>query len=227
MEERVVIPSATLKQFLHKAPPVGVVMVARIIAELQSDPAAPFVIVRHHYASTPHTDRQWYLSLSLLKATGLFAFTPSRHSTVVTMLDGQIAPDAQESKPKRKAKPVASQAVLERYDKFVAQFNQIKSKTVGRTMRFGREQNAIINFKKFLDEAVYEPRDVLNALQNALKDPYHVANGYGYITPEFMLRSDKLARYVNYTPPNETKTATQEPDLFGRLHARQAAASGQ
>ena len=54
--------------------------------------------------------------------------------------------------------------------------------------------------------------DFEQAIKNALVDPYHKENGYKYITPEFLVRADKLDKFsqrsvvVSAKPKTEVET---------------------
>lgn len=45
----------------------------------------------------------------------------------------------------------------------------------------------------------YTSRDIVKAVNNCLSDPYHQQHRH-YLTPEFISRSDKLEKYLNYNP---------------------------
>lgn len=57
--------------------------------------------------------------------------------------------------------------------------------------------------------------DVGKAVDNAMKDPFHIENGYKYLTAEFFSRSSKLDKFrnVNGTPvtaPRESEAAMKD-----------------
>jgi uncharacterized phage protein (TIGR02220 family) len=43
----------------------------------------------------------------------------------------------------------------------------------------------------------YTKDDIVNAIRNASKDPFHIESNYKYITLEFLTKPDKLDRFVN------------------------------
>ena len=43
----------------------------------------------------------------------------------------------------------------------------------------------------------YTKDDIVNAIRNASKDPFHIESSYKYLTLEFLTKPDKLDRFVN------------------------------
>ena len=43
----------------------------------------------------------------------------------------------------------------------------------------------------------YTKEDIVNAIRNASKDPFHIESNYKYLTLEFLTKPDKLDRFVN------------------------------
>ena len=43
----------------------------------------------------------------------------------------------------------------------------------------------------------YTKEDIVNAIRNASKDPFHMDSNYKYLTLEFLTKPDKLDRFVN------------------------------
>jgi uncharacterized phage protein (TIGR02220 family) len=43
----------------------------------------------------------------------------------------------------------------------------------------------------------YTKDDIVNAIRNASKDPFHIESNYKYLTLEFLTKPDKLDRFVN------------------------------
>lgn len=58
----------------------------------------------------------------------------------------------------------------------------------------------------------YTTEQIIQAVQNCFNDQYHKENP-NYLTPEFILRNDKLDKYVNYTKVT-TSTGVQFPNFW-------------
>lgn len=74
---------------------------------------------------------------------------------------------------------------------FIETFNMILGKSFKSTDAvFGK-------FKARLKEG-YTPTQMLEALENAKKHPYHIETKFHYLTPEFITRPDKIELYKNH-----------------------------
>jgi biotin operon repressor len=60
-------------------------------------------------------------------------------------------------------------------------------------------------FRKCLK--THSSKDMLRALENAMKEPYHIENEFNDLTPEFITRADKLEKYLNYVPKKKDTQA--------------------
>jgi len=58
----------------------------------------------------------------------------------------------------------------------------------------------------------YSPEEIIKALKIALSDPYHTENNWKHITPEFILRVDKLDKFLNQV--NGTPVAAQQKAVY-------------
>lgn len=79
------------------------------------------------------------------------------------------------------------------FQSFIDRFNQIKGSQFRGDDKARRQFHARIKSGITIDE-------MIQALQNAMKDSYHIESKYKHLTPEFFTRSDKLDRFLN--PPN-------------------------
>ncbi|MGY5550808.1 DUF6291 domain-containing protein [Riemerella anatipestifer] len=57
----------------------------------------------------------------------------------------------------------------------------------------------------------YTKEDILEAIENAVKDKYHMEQGYKYLTPEFFSRPVTLDKYKNTT----SQKATEKKKTYG------------
>ncbi|MDR1116500.1 MAG: hypothetical protein LBL33_10235, partial [Tannerella sp.] len=76
------------------------------------------------------------------------------------------------------------------FKKFVGDFNGIRESKFQAIEKVGRSFNARL-------KEGFTPDQMLQALKTAMKDDFHVKNGYKYLTPEFFTRPDKLERFLN------------------------------
>jgi hypothetical protein len=80
-----------------------------------------------------------------------------------------------------------------KYIEFIQKFNLIrKSKfTI-------KDQKAKRQFDERLKNGFTEDQ-ILTALENLMKDSFHIENNFKYLTPEFITRSDKIEKGLNFT----------------------------
>lgn len=76
---------------------------------------------------------------------------------------------------------------------FVEEFNKIKG-TPQKPARYKADSKIDSLLKARLKN--YTPQEILTAVRNCKNDPYHLENPK-YLTPEFILRADKLQKYLN------------------------------
>lgn len=84
---------------------------------------------------------------------------------------------------------------------FIEKFNEIRGS------KFKPSEKVERSLKSRLKN--YEPRDIIKALKNAMTDQYHVDNNFKYLTPEFILRQDKLEYFLNLPSVAVVQTQTQ------------------
>jgi uncharacterized phage protein (TIGR02220 family) len=87
--------------------------------------------------------------------------------------------------------------LLRKFGLFVDLFNRIKRS------KFKGDKKARGQFKQRIKEG-FSMDDFEQAIRNCMSDPYHKENP-NYLTPEFITRSDKLEKYLNYQAPNPGK----------------------
>ena len=75
------------------------------------------------------------------------------------------------------------------WDKLLIQFNEITGKKT--KVLNSKTKNSIIARLK----ERYEKKDLLVAIQNCYKDPYHKETNHKYLTLEFISRPDKMEKY--------------------------------
>lgn len=77
------------------------------------------------------------------------------------------------------------------YLKFINFFNSIAKRNFKVTDKVKAALNARLK--------TYDKKDILKAIENAHKDQYHIENGFKYLTPEYILREDKVEMFLNIT----------------------------
>jgi len=92
---------------------------------------------------------------------------------------------------------------------FIENFNKITERN------FRVNDKVEDQLEKRLNEG-YQLTDILNAVKNCAGDPFHIENP-NYLTPAFILRVDKLEKYLNWKPrlnkPGGHKHETDYPIL--------------
>ena len=79
------------------------------------------------------------------------------------------------------------------YESFIDQFNAVKkSRFAYKDSKARRQFLSLIN-------AGYSSDQMITALQNFMKDQYHIDTGFKHLTPEFITRSDKIEKGLNMT----------------------------
>jgi uncharacterized phage protein (TIGR02220 family) len=84
---------------------------------------------------------------------------------------------------------------------FVDNFNKIISRN------FRPNTKVEDCFKKRVKEG-YQPSDFILAVKNCAADPWHIENPH-YLTPEFILRPEKLEKYLNWKPGQKQSIAAK------------------
>jgi hypothetical protein len=75
------------------------------------------------------------------------------------------------------------------YDKFIDYFNSFANRS------FRINEKLINTLNKRLK--TYSKQQLQDAIKNAHNDDYHITTNFKYLTPELILREDKLERFVN------------------------------
>jgi hypothetical protein len=78
---------------------------------------------------------------------------------------------------------------------FIKEFNKI------RQTKYQPIDKVKAAFRKRLK--THSSKEILRALENAMKDQYHIDNQFNQLTPEFITRADKLEKYLNYQVKKE------------------------
>jgi hypothetical protein len=90
----------------------------------------------------------------------------------------------------RKGKEKKGNESKEKYTDFIESVCLITSKNY----RGDKKSEAAFNARM---KEGYEVEDILEALENAIKQEIHIKNNYRYLTPEFITRQDKIELYKN------------------------------
>lgn len=77
------------------------------------------------------------------------------------------------------------------YQKFIDKFNSFAGRSFRVTDKVKKSLNARLKD--------YDKKEILRAIEMAHKSEYHINSGFEYLTPEFILRPDKLEKFLNQT----------------------------
>lgn len=75
------------------------------------------------------------------------------------------------------------------FDKFIDTFNRIANRN------FKATQKVKASLKARLKN--YSKVDIFKAIENAHRDEYHIETNFKYLTPEFILREEKIEKFLN------------------------------
>lgn len=75
------------------------------------------------------------------------------------------------------------------YDRFIKMFNGFAD----RKFRLNDKIKSALNSRV----KTYDPKEIKKAIEIAHNDRYHIETKFKYLTPEYILRVDKLERYLN------------------------------
>ncbi|MDR0431180.1 MAG: conserved phage C-terminal domain-containing protein [Tannerellaceae bacterium] len=94
------------------------------------------------------------------------------------------------------------------FSEFIAGFNRIRGSRFQAIDKVKRQFNARL-------KEGFTPAQMLQALETAMKDRYHISEGYKYLTPEFFTRSDKIDKFINVnsSSPTSGQEITHAPQL--------------
>lgn len=80
---------------------------------------------------------------------------------------------------------------MENLSSFISKFNLVrKSNFKATSEKLANALNARLKEK-------YTIEQIISATRNAMREKYHIENKYRHLTPEFMLRQDKLEKYLD------------------------------
>ena len=80
------------------------------------------------------------------------------------------------------------------YPDFLKLFNETTGK------KYRKLDNKTQNHLKELQTLGFTQDDILNAIKNCMADEFHQQNNMKFLTPEFITRTDKLEKFLNYKP---------------------------
>jgi hypothetical protein len=93
------------------------------------------------------------------------------------------------------------------FQNFISEFNRIRGSKFQAIEKVKRQFNARL-------KEGFTTEQMLQALQNATKDKFHIENGFKYLTPEFFTRADKIEKFLNVnTPSSQEQEKTTAPKL--------------
>ena len=75
------------------------------------------------------------------------------------------------------------------FNKFIIFFNSFAKRNFRVTEKLKRTLKARLK--------IYSKEQIQQAIQNAHKEDYHITTNFKYLTPELILREDKLERFIN------------------------------
>lgn len=96
------------------------------------------------------------------------------------------------------------------YNTFITRFNEV------RKSNFRGNKKIQSSFEARLKEG-FTVDDIILATKEAMGEQNHIEVNFKYITPEFMVRIDKLERFLNQAKSKGTKilTSKEKPDMTG------------
>lgn len=127
----------------------------------------------------------------------------------VWQLQKEMAVDQEKNNNFNKEKKREENIIINIHAQFVSQFNSITQKAFRGNAKTQSQLKARLNEKYTLEQ-------ILLATKNCFADPYHKENPK-YLTPEFILRADKLEKYLNIKmvdQPIEEKREAPKKDFF-------------
>lgn len=77
------------------------------------------------------------------------------------------------------------------YSDYIKEFSNIRG------INFKETNKTLISFTARIKDG-FTLKEMITALKNAMTDQYHIENRFNNLTPEFITRSDKLEKYLNY-----------------------------
>lgn len=75
------------------------------------------------------------------------------------------------------------------YQKFIDKFNSFADRKFRITVKVKSALNARLKD--------YDKKEIITAIEKAHKDEFHIGNNFKYLTPEFILRPEKLEKFLN------------------------------
>jgi hypothetical protein len=99
--------------------------------------------------------------------------------------------------------PLSSSGSL---SEFITSFNE------KRCSKFQAIEKVKKQFNARLKEG-FTPAQMLQALENAMKDKYHIQEKYKYLTPEFFTRADKIEKFLNISNGEAKEGSIPAPKL--------------
>ena len=115
----------------------------------------------------------------------------NKDSTFIATLSLPDSPCERNLNPKEsKVKEIKVKESKEKYADFIESVCLI----TGKSYRGDKKSEGAFNAR--IQEG-YQTEDILEALENAIKQENHIKNSFRYLTPEFITRQDKIELYKN------------------------------
>lgn len=150
----------------------------------------PFEIQTKHVRNTNETQTKTNKNVKNVKneniqvvAKATTSQEENKNKTLST-LTGSVAPSTN-------GVPIYNGDRSSKMSEYIDRFNKL----TGRSFKHLSDRTGKA-FLKRLDEG-YTLDEILEAVQNAYKAPYHIETEFRYLTPEFFTRTDKLEMYIN------------------------------
>ena len=113
---------------------------------------------------------------------------------VYEIFDSNTQSKVKESKVKKNVSTNVETLDID-FDKFIENFNEFAKKKYRLT---NKVKSSLISRLKD-----YTKIEIFQAIKNAHKDEYHIETNFKYLTPEFILREEKMEKFLN--APNRPK----------------------
>ena len=98
------------------------------------------------------------------------------------------------------AEPVSASS---EFSKFISDFNKIRGSRFQAIDKVKRQFNARL-------KEGFTPAQMLQALENAMQDKFHITEGYRFLTPEFFTRPDKIEKFLNVQQKEKPSIAPEK-----------------
>ena len=133
----------------------------------------------------------------------LLGLCSTKTELVSEILDSNTQSKVKKSKVKKKVSTNVETLDID-FDKFIKNFNGYTERNFKVTEKV--KSSLIARLKD------YSKEEIIQAIDNAHKDSYHLETNYKYLTPEFILRQDKIEKFLNAPNPLKIKSYSMVAD---------------